>query len=205
MDPTNLIITSYNRTAQRYTDLYFHDQTDLPFVKKEFIARLPKNASVLDAGCGPGTFTQLFMGTNMRVTGIDLSDNMLTIARKNVPNATFLKMDISTLTFPNASFDGIIAAYSLIHILTRQVPKVLHGFHRILTPNGILCIIGQKGEADHWMDDPDVPSEKMFFNFFTKERLSSFLTKAGFSILALEEQRNTSSFAEAYIYAVAKK
>lgn len=205
MYPTKRIIASYDRTAQRYTDLYFHDQTDLPFVKKEFIAKLPKNANVLDAGCGPGTFTQLFTDADMHVIGIDLSDNMLTIARKNVPNARFQKMDISELTFPDTSFDGIIAAYSLIHIPTRQVPKVLHGFRRVLKPNGLLCVIGQKGDADHWMDDPDVASEKMFFNFFTKGRLSAFLTQAHFTILSLEEKRNTSSFAEAYIYAVAQK
>jgi ubiquinone/menaquinone biosynthesis C-methylase UbiE len=112
-----------------------------------------------------------------------------------------------SLDFADHSFDGLLVAYSLIHIPSVEIPKTLTGFNRVLKPGGYIEIIAQKGKTDIIIDEPFMPSEKMFFNFFSKEKLKKFLEEAGFEI---EYQREAKSpdpevGSDTIIYTIAKK
>lgn len=98
-------------------------------------------------------------------------------------------------------------AYSLIHIPSDDIPATLSGFNRVLKSGGYIEIIAQKGEADRVVDEPFMPSEKMFFNFFTKERLQTFLMDAGFEVVYQEEtaSQDLDSASDKIIYTIAKK
>jgi ubiquinone/menaquinone biosynthesis C-methylase UbiE len=50
------------------------------------------------------------------MTGVDISAAQLALARQHVPNATLIQADMMALAFPPASFDAIVALYSLIHL-----------------------------------------------------------------------------------------
>jgi ubiquinone/menaquinone biosynthesis C-methylase UbiE len=57
MDKTKFAIAGYEKIAQKYSQLYFDDKSDLGFFNR-FLTYLPKGGKILDIGCGPGTFTQ---------------------------------------------------------------------------------------------------------------------------------------------------
>lgn len=206
VDENQMAVSTYNKIAKIYTDKYFNDKTDIPFIDK-FISYLPKGAHVLDVGSGPGTFTKYLIEKDYNAEGIDLSDEMLHIARQKVPEATFIKMDMRHLTFDKESFDGLLVAYALIHIPTPDLQETLRGFYRVLKPNGYSLFIAQKGKPDQIVDEAFKPDEKMFFNFFTKERLNTLLTKAGFRVVVQEEHKSqdTESMSDTIIYTIAKK
>ena len=207
MDKSKFAVSGYDKLGQKYTDLYYHDTSDLGFFNK-FITHLPKKGKVLDIGCGPGTFTQHFVKHGFVVEGIDLSVTMIEIAKKKLPRVNFQLMDMRRLSFPENNFDGIFAAYSLIHIPSVEVVDTLKGFKRVLKPGGILSLITQKGEADKIVDEPMQPGEKMFFNFFTKERLKKFLADAVFKLKYQEEAvlaDAEGSGSDRVIYTIARK
>lgn len=206
MKISDIVTTTYNKFAQKYTKLYFDDHTDFPFVKNMFISKLPERAKVLDVGCGPGTFTKLLRDNSFDVIGIDTSKEMLKIARKKVTKVKFKLMDMKKTPFPDDYFDGIISAYSLIHIPTFEIVPTLFEFKRILKNNGLLYAICQKGQPDRIVDDPDMPSEKMFLNFFTRKRLNILLVQTGFTVLEQKEKqiKGVSSTADTFIYTLAK-
>ena len=134
MDNNDITVDTYNKIVTQYADLYFDDKTDLPMID-EFLRLLRPKATILDVGSGPGQFTKYMMGKGFNVVGIDASDSMLSISRSKVPDGTFKKMDMRNLKFPPHSFDGLLAAYSLIHIPSNQLPKTLMGFHTALKDN----------------------------------------------------------------------
>ena len=207
MDKSKFAVAGYDKLGQKYTDLYYHDTSDLGFFNK-FITHLPKRAKVLDIGCGQGTFTQHFVKHGFVVEGIDLSTTMIEIAKKKLPQIKFQLMDMRQLSFPENSFGGIFAAYSLIHIPSVEVVDTLKGFKRVLKTGGILGLITQKGEADKIVDEPMQQGEKMFFNFFTKERLQKFLDNAGFKLEYQEEavlDDTEGSGSDQVIYTIARK
>jgi len=101
----------------------------------EFASLLPKNAKVLDVGCGAGVpVSEFLVHSGFDVTGIDFSENMLKLARKNVPKARFSKRDMTKLNFENESFDGLTAFYSIIHVSRQKHFSLFQSFHRILKP-----------------------------------------------------------------------
>src|SRR4051794_29909315 len=64
---------------------------------------------VLDVACGTGAVTRLLVervAPGGEVTGLDLSERMLEVARSAVPGATFVAADARELPFANASFDA---------------------------------------------------------------------------------------------------
>jgi ubiquinone/menaquinone biosynthesis C-methylase UbiE len=205
-DGSKLAVNTYEKIAQTYTQQYFDDLTDSPHLNR-FLSKLPKTSKILDVGCGPGQFSLYFTNKGFDVIGIDFSKQMIEIARKKVPDVDFRYMDMRKLEFEKESFDGILTAYSLIHIPSSDLLSVLNSFSRILKVNGYLCIIVQKGEPDHVVDEPFKPDEKMFFNFFSLDRINDLLLKASFKIDYLEEHtsHDPDSMSDRIIVAIAKK
>ena len=211
MDKTRLTISTYNKIARRYAELNFDDTSNLRYVDK-FLSYLPKNIKILDAGCGVGNLTKYILAKGYECEGIDLSEEMIKIAKEKVPEGKFTLMDMQSLSYADAMFDGIISVFSLIHIPSTEVPDVLKEFNRVLKSNGFLLLIVQKGEADHIVEEPLNKNEKIFINFFTQERLTTLLNAAGFKTIKQEEMRtpniNAGEFtkkSDTVIYTIAKK
>lgn len=89
---------------------------------------------VLDAGCGPGMQAAELVARGATVTGLDLSDDLLAIARSR-SSATFLRHDLAEpLPFPDASFDLVMSSL-VMHYLEDWVPT-LRAFRDVLVPGG---------------------------------------------------------------------
>ena len=146
------------------------------------MAKLPLHAKILDAGCGPGRDSEFFASKGYTVTGIDLSQKFIEIAKKAAPTATFALMDLRKISFPKESFDGIWACASLLHLERIEVPAVLAIFHRILKPGGIVFILVREGEGKKLVRWGMLKSKRRFFTFFQSQTIRTFVTEAGFTI-----------------------
>jgi len=206
MDKSKFAVSTYNKIADEYTKQYFNELTDTPWIDR-FLDCLPKGAKILDIGCGPGTFTGYVANKGYKIKGIDLSSKMINIAREKVPGIDFKVADMRKLSYEGEVFDGLLAAYSLIHIPSKEMVATLKGFYRILQKGGVLLVIAQKGEPDKIVDELLKEGERIFVNFFTKSRLSKFLKKAGFEIKFQEEteMQDSDSLSDRVIYAIAQK
>jgi ubiquinone/menaquinone biosynthesis C-methylase UbiE len=92
---------------------------------------------VLDCGCGTGRFTQLFDSLGSEVVGFDASPQMIDIARKKVPKASFQLGDIFELPFKK-EFDIVVSSQVLTHLHEYQRP--LDGMLRALRPGGTIVV-----------------------------------------------------------------
>ena len=202
----DLVKTTYNKIAEKYSEKYFNDTSDLPFIDR-FLSSLNIGSKILDVGCGVGNFTDYMLSKGFLAEGVDFSEEMVRIAKTKVPNGNFTVMDMRQLDFPNETFEAVLAAYSIIHIQSQKIADVLEEFKRILKPNGKLGIIVQKGGPDKIVSEPLKPNEKLFINFFTKERLADFLTKADFEIKQITEEssKDPESLSNLLIYVIAEK
>lgn len=153
MDKSRLATSTYDKIADVYTKQYFDDLSDTPYIDR-FLDKLKPGSKILDVGCGPGQFTKYMLSKGFEVVGVDLSEEMLSTAKKMVPKGIFKNMDMRVLDFDDMSFDGLLVAYSLIHIPSDDIPKTLKGFTRVLKADGYVEVIAQKGEADKIVDEP---------------------------------------------------
>ena len=111
---------------------------------------LPEKAKVLDVGCGIGIpVARFFVDYGFSVTGIDISERMVELAKQNVPKAEFFQYDMNELVFPDNAFHCITAVYSLFHVPREKHFSILKNFHRMLKQEGILFFcVGHLGGDD---------------------------------------------------------
>lgn len=135
---------------------------------------------VLDAGCAFGRDSTEFLVRGFTPIGIDLSDELLKKAVANNPDIEFHKMDIRDLGFADESFDGIWCHAALLHLNDEDIAKALGEFHRVLKPNGTLFVSFKKGEGTQEVVENFSSDAARFYNFKTKETLSTMLQDTGF-------------------------
>ncbi len=125
---------------------YWHEDTTSQLkacenLMEELLAFLPeKNGSILDVACGKGATTAYLRKyySPEQVTGINISDVQLDIARKNAPGCRFLKMNATEMSFPGNSFDSIISVEAAFHFYTREL--FFKEALRVLKPGGYLVL-----------------------------------------------------------------
>ncbi len=135
------VAAAYDARAAEYIAL-LGDVRQMADADRELIARWrdQTTGSLLDAGCGPGHWADLLRGGRREVVGIDVSAEMIASARSRFPGARFERASLGALPFADASFGGILAWYSLIHLPPEEIPTALRGLARVLAPGGSLLI-----------------------------------------------------------------
>jgi SAM-dependent methyltransferase len=164
---------------------------------------LPQCGTLVDLGCGGGVpITRYFADRGYDVTGYDLSDEMLRIAREMVPRARFERAAIEDIDLPAFSVDVVVSFFAIIHIERSLHLEIFRRIHTWLRPGGAaLLSLGARNEParrdENWHGAP------MTWSHFDSETNLKLLRQCGFDVAwsALEEWGG----AEAHIFVVARK
>lgn len=186
------VIDDYNDIAEEYTEEFFGDTSDNKYIDA-FLQSLG-GTKVLDVGCGNGKDCKYIFQKGFEVNGIDLSVGMLKIAKEKVPNGNFEVMDITNITYPDNSYDGIISNCSLFHVPVEELSKTLSSFKRILKPDGKLLLILQEGNGETMVEEPYRPGVYIYMNYFSSENIQNLLQSHGFNINYLDREESPNEF-----------
>lgn len=104
---------------------------------------------VADVGCGPGYVTAHLHDAGVDAFGIDLSPEMVAIARRDHPGLRFEVGSMTALDLADGSVAGIVAFWSVIHVPDHAVPGVFAEFRRVLAPHGPLLVGFHVGDGTH--------------------------------------------------------
>ena len=141
--------------GQRYSDIF---------------GLIPPDGKVLDYGCGFGLFTSLVAKKSIRVSGIDQSENEITIAKKLFAKQQNVKFSNKTITtFKSNTFDTVISNQVIEHV--HNTGNYLKEINRVLKPGGSLVI-----------SIPNVTNPRYFLPPLST-RTSQYLTKVSRNIL----------------------
>ncbi|WP_194421917.1 class I SAM-dependent methyltransferase [Microbacterium abyssi] len=178
------IATAYDARAAAYIEVAGSiEQMDA--ADRNLIAqwRETTTATLLDAGCGPGLWTDFLHDGHRDVVGLDISEEFLASARRTYPHLRFEAGSFRTLPVADASLGGILAWYSLIHTPPAEIPAVLREFARALKPDGSLLI----GFFDGPPREPFAHAVTEAY-FWSIEALSHLLETAGFTIVSTQRR-----------------
>jgi 2-polyprenyl-3-methyl-5-hydroxy-6-metoxy-1,4-benzoquinol methylase len=147
--------------------------------------------SVLELGCGTGYFTRELAVTGAQITAIDISLELLEVARQRCSpgNVQFEVGNAYAMTFPDETFDSVVGSSVLHHL---EIEAALKEIHRVLKPGGSIYftepnmmnpqVAGQKNVPVIKQRLGDSPDETAFFRW----RLGGRLKTAGFRAVRIE-------------------
>ncbi|MBQ0855287.1 class I SAM-dependent methyltransferase [Streptomyces sp. BH-SS-21] len=176
---------AYDTWAARYAELFANGLEDFPLDRAMLGAfaafvRADGGGPVADLGCGPGHVTSLLDSLGLDVSGIDLSPEMIAIARAARPDLRFEVGSMTALDRADGELAGVLARYSIIHTPPEQLPLVLTEFQRVLAPGGHLLLAFQAH------DDPAELAESFDHKValayrWSPDRVAALLTETGFT------------------------
>ncbi len=141
MKPQEDIMDTYTGFAYVYDEM----MSNIPYLQWEayllhllYSSGVKPDASIAELGCGTGTMTELLSDDGFDITGIDLSEDMLSLAREKVSGVTFLQMDMREFTIDKKQ-DAIISVADSVNYLedVDDLSKTLKCVYAALKPGGV--------------------------------------------------------------------
>ena len=183
--PEEVVRRGYDAIADRYAEWAASFESPALRWVEALQARLPDGVDVLELGCGGGGPATRSLAARHRVLGVDISERQLERARRLVPQARFVRADVTEVVFEPESFDAVVSLFLLGHVPRAKQRPLLERVFGWLRPGG--WFLGTLGTAaaddevvDDWLGAP------MFFASFDEAWNRRALLGAGF---VLEDAR----------------
>lgn len=152
---------------------------------------IPSGAKVMDLGCGTGLpVAKFFADRGYEVLGIDLSDKMIELARKNVPNATFSIKNIMQLDFNENHFDMIVSFYCLFHLKKEKQKEAFHKIIRWLKIDGYSYFTLATKEytgMDNFEGTIDFEGKLLPYSHYSLEDYQKIFQTLGTEVISMEK------------------
>ena len=180
MKKEEIVRTGYDQIAPHFS--VFRSQFSNEQELDHLSSLIPEKSKILDVGCGNGIpVARYFIRKGYSVIGVDISEKMLELARKNVPEAEFYQYDMNNLDFKDSSFNAITALYSLFHVPKEKHLAIFQNFYRMLKPRGILffCVGHQEGDDLSTF----LGNIEMFWSNYSPEKTKQLVKDVGFELL----------------------
>lgn len=154
---------SFSKDAHKWRNLY--NQAYLSVEALSFRQRrdrsvtilsdtLKSDANILDLGCGSGPVLKALLDVNKdyRLTGVDYSADMLSLARENLADGsvTLQQGDCEDTPFADASFDAVVCLGVISY--AESIAAALQEIERILIPGGIALVSYRNLKNKIWLD-----------------------------------------------------
>lgn len=161
----------YNENAKEFFEGTAY--VDMSENAKDFLAYLPAKGKILDAGCGSGRDSLMFMKQGFDVTAMDGSIEMCRLASEHIGQEV-KHMLFQEINFKE-EFDGIWASASLLHVPSHELVQVLGKLHDSLKADGVFYASFKYG---------DFQGERngRYFHNLTEEKAEKVFTQAGFKM-----------------------
>ena len=137
-------IDYYNRNVQDFVDRTV--SVDFTRIQKVFLELLPRDARILDFGCGSGRDTKYFLDGGYQVDAMDGSIELCRAASEytgiHVKQILFQELD------EVEKYDGIWACASILHVKKTELPDIIRKMSLATKENGILYISFKYGDYE---------------------------------------------------------
>ncbi|WP_159733389.1 class I SAM-dependent methyltransferase [Arthrobacter sp. 9V] len=191
------IRAAYGVRAAEYTRI-LGSVEDMHEKDRERIGRWASSIDglLIDAGCGPGHWTDFLYQRGASVQGIDLVPEFIECARVRFPEVPFRVASFHNLDVPDGSLHGVLAWYSLIHVQPDELSLVLREISRALAQGGQVLVgffDGSPGDS--------FPHAVTMAYYWSPEHMGRLLSDAGFEVIDVETRQDPGKRAHAAITA----
>ena len=150
LDPVtgNVVREAYADRAEEYTAL-LGSMANTHESDQRLVAQWASDlrGPVIDAGCGPGHWTDFLRKLGVEAEGVDQVQEFIGRAKARFPAVSFRIGSLGDLDVPDGYAVAVLAWYSVIHLAPDELTSVLHEFARCIAPGGSLLVGFFEGDA----------------------------------------------------------
>ncbi len=162
----------YDENAKAYSESTL--KADMSFSINKFLSFVKDGGKILDAGCGSGRDSKVFIQKGYETVSMDASFNMCREAEKLL-NREVLCLSFQDMEFEN-EFDAVWCSASLLHVPDTEMDLAIDNIFRALKKDGILYVSFKYGKETYEKDG------RYFFDY-DEEGVENLLKKHSFEIL----------------------
>jgi ubiquinone/menaquinone biosynthesis C-methylase UbiE len=176
-------IESYNQSADAYQNtiakMCYYDVT-----YAYFFGLLNNRDNVLDLACGPGNISLKLKQAlpNAFITGVDLSEKMVQLAKKNIPDGNFITADIVSFKSDKQN-DGIILGFALPYLNFDESQKLIENTKSNLNVNGKIYLSFMDGEKEGYETPSFNQTVQLYIYYHKRSLILNILQRNGFKVL----------------------
>lgn len=191
MNPFDISVQRFDEFADEYAGR-FMNVNDYKDSIDEFCKTSIKNPSILDLACGPGNFTRYLLTKfpDSKIVGVDLAPRMVELAKKQVPQAEFLVMDILKVNELKEKFDLIICSFGLPFLSKEEAGIFIRDCAKLLNHGGKLYLSTMEGDETEagFETTSFTGSAEIYFNYHRKVDLEKAIKSGGLQLEYFKEQ-----------------
>lgn len=192
MQPQNVVLNCYDKTAKAYADKFSGELQHKHFDRmllKAFADENKDKGPMIDFGCGPGQTTKFLFDCGVtNIIGTDLSPAMIAAAKELHPSLSFETADMLALNYADASFGSAVAFYSIVHSTYEQLAIAFKEIRRVLKNDGQFLFSFHIGNETVHLDSFLEEDVSIDFYFFETEKVLEILGQAGFEVIDAAER-----------------
>lgn len=106
---------------------------------RPYLEKMPRNACLLDGGCGLGDWTVYLTRNGHPTLGVDLSRSIVAKLKERFPDAEFAVGDVRATGLPDTSFDGYFS-WGVFEHFEEGLQHCIREAYRLLKPGGYLFV-----------------------------------------------------------------
>jgi 2-polyprenyl-3-methyl-5-hydroxy-6-metoxy-1,4-benzoquinol methylase len=182
MDRYKETFETWNKVASLYQDKFM--DLDLYNNTYDFICNsiTKDKAKLIEIGCGPGNITKYLLSRrpDFNIFGIDIAPNMIELAKKNNPTASFAIMDSRQISDLNTKYDGIVCGFCLPYLSQPDSKKFISDCYNLLNENGHLYLSFVEGDPNKSDFQVGSSGDRTYFYFYNLDDLTEQLKKNNF-------------------------
>ena len=190
MDKSQAAAEIFNKYANAYQDKFmdldlYNDSFDI------FCSSIAKeNAGILEIACGPGNITRYLLKKrpDFKILGIDLSPNMIDLAKTNNPAAAFQLMDGRNISTLHKKYDGVMCGFGLPYLSKEEAVQFIGDAAGLLNPGGILYLSTMEDDYGKSGFKSSSSGDQMYIHYHQADYLTAALKENGFKIIDLRRK-----------------
>ena len=177
---------SYDSAAEAYAEHLAAELAGKP-LDRHLLNRFAEDTRgrglVADLGCGPGHVAGYLHEQGVAMLGIDLSPEMIRVARRLHPGLDFRVGDMKQLDLPDSALAGVIAFYSIVHFDSSELGAILLEVRRVLKPGGLALLSFHIGDQVVHVEDLFGAAVSLDFRFHDPRAVVEALRSANLKVI----------------------
>ena len=180
---------TYNQKAKEFAKKFDSIRPRTSYIEEAFSYIKKENPKILEIGCGNGRDALEILKKTDDYLGIDISEELIKMAKEKVPDADFRVADVVNLEFPE-NLDIVIAFASLIHVDKDEFKSILNKIYNALNVSGVIYLSLKYSIKYQELTQKDEFGSRTYYHY-SKEDIGELASRFSIVKEEIEEIRDT--------------